>query len=845
MIGRTISHYRIVEKIGEGGMGVVYKAEDTKLKRFVALKFLPPHLTGDPDSVARFEREAQAAAALNHPNIITVHEIGEYEHQVYIGMEYVEGRTLREMVRDKPLPLAQALDIAIQIGEGLAKAHKARIVHRDLKPDNVLVDDDGRVKILDFGLAKLRGVTKLTKESSTLGTVAYMSPEQALGKDVDHRTDIWSLGVILYEMTSGRAPFRGDYAEAVHYSIINEMPEPLTGLRTGVPLDLERFVDKAMAKNPRDRYPHVEDLVVDLRGLKRELEGASAGASRSRAPGATRPARRGRLFGGIAAVLVLVAAAAYFLRPRESAAPDRKSIAVLPFQNLSAEPENEYFSDGITEDIIAQLSKIEDLRVISRTSIMRYKGTDQSLRDIGKELGVAVILEGSVRRAGDRVRIVSQLIDARTDEHLWAETYDRQLSDIFAIQSDVARNIAAALEAALTPDEQTRIASQPTRNMAAYDYYLRGRDAYNKYRREEMENAVYLFKKALEEDPNLALAHAGLADAYGQRVMRFGYAEVWTDSAIAAAQTAIALDAHSAEGYKALGLAYTNRGWMGKAIAAQQKAVEYNPNYAPAVANLGFNYSVTGRPGEGVYWLRRSMALEPIPSGIDHILMGHAFITLDMPDLARRWFESGKAIRPDLPHARFGLVLVAVLQNDIDAARTEAEDFIQLRPQSGEGHSMNGYLELLAGDLDAARESFERGIELAPPVEYMMSARMYVGYVMLQTGHADEGREVLEETIAERMSWIDRGDDDPATRYEIACAAAALGQKDEAYRWLERAIDHGFVMARVAEGEPPLATLRDEPRFQDMMAALRAKVASMRERVVENGWASPPADILP
>ncbi|MDH3196825.1 MAG: protein kinase [Candidatus Krumholzibacteria bacterium] len=845
MIGRTISHYRIVEKIGEGGMGAVYKAEDTKLKRFVALKFLPPHLTGDPDAVARFEREAQAAAALNHPNIITVHEIGEYERQVYIGMEYVEGRTLREMIHDKPLPLAQALDIAIQIGEGLAKAHKAQIVHRDLKPDNVLIDNDGRVKILDFGLAKLRGVTKLTKESSTLGTVAYMSPEQALGKDVDHRTDIWSLGVILYEMTSGRAPFRGQYAEAVHYSIINEMPEPLTGLRTGVPLDMERFVDKAMAKNPRDRYPHIEDLVVDLRGLKRELEGASAGASRSHAPGAARPARRTRLFGAIAAVLVLVAVAAYFLRPRESASPDRKSIAVLPFQNLSAEPENEYFSDGITEDIITQLSKIADLRVISRTSIMRYKGSDQSLRDIGKELGVATILEGSVRRAGDRVRIVSQLIDVRTDEHLWAETYDRQLSDIFAIQSDVARNIAAALEAALTPDERTRIASPPTRNMAAYDYYLRGRDAYNKYRQEEMDNAVYLFKQALEEDPGFALAYAGLADAYAQQVMRFGYAAAWTDSALSAAQTAIALDAHSAEGYKALGLAYQDRGWMGKAIAAQQKAVEYNPNYAPAVANLGFLYSLTGRPDEGVYWLRRSMALEPVPSGIDYILMGYAFITLDMPDVARQWFERGKTIRPDLSHPRFGLVMVSVLRNDIDAARTEAEDYIQLRPQSGDGHSMKGYLALFSGDLHAARVSFERSLGLALAAKDQSFSRMHIGYVMLHTGHADEGREVLEETIAERISWIDRGDEDPETRYFAACAAAALGQKDEAYHWLEQAIDYGFIIARRAEREPLLATLRDEQRFQEMMAALQAKVAKMRERVVENGWATPPADALP
>jgi serine/threonine protein kinase len=390
MIGQTVAHYRIIEKIGEGGMGVVYKAEDTRLKREVALKLLPPHLTTDPTSVNRFEREAQAAAALNHPNIITIHDVGEHGGHEYICMEYVPGSTVRETMAGNPLPLERCLGIAVQIGAGLAKAHHAGIVHRDLKPDNIQIDSDGNVKILDFGLAKLRGAVKLTEHGSTMGTMGYMSPEQVRGHDVDRRTDIWSLGVILYEMITGRPPFKAAFAEATQYAILNETPQPITGLRTGVPVELETAITKAMAKNPGERYQHIDDFLVDLKHTNSSIASTMVSSPAI-------PQQKSRVpWVPIVAVISVLGVGGMMLRGMRSDTPtvatsvtSQQSIAVLPFENLTADPENEYFSDGITEDIITHLSKIRDLKVISRTSVKRYKQTTKSLREIGTELGVA------------------------------------------------------------------------------------------------------------------------------------------------------------------------------------------------------------------------------------------------------------------------------------------------------------------------------------------------------------------------------------------------------------------------------------------------------------------------
>ena len=511
MIGRTISHYKILEKLGEGGMGVVYKAEDTKLKRTVALKFLPQELTQDDEAKERFVHEAQAASALQHNNVSTIHEIDETdEGQMFICMDYYEGEALNEKIKSGPVKIEEALDIAIQVAQGLNKAHKKGIVHRDIKSGNILVTEDGVVKILDFGLAKLRGQTKLTKEGTTLGTAAYMSPEQARGEEVDHRTDIWSLSVVLYEMLTGQLPFKGEYEQAVIYSILNDEPEPMTGLRTGVPMELERIMNKALLKNAGERYQHVDEMLVDLRSTTRDLELGKTEKEQV----SVKPSQKKRtyIFGGIAGLFLLALIILYFFFPSKPPSIERKSIAVLPFKNMVPDPENEWFSDGITEDIITQLSKIGDLKVISRTSIMLYKDSRKNLREIGKELSVATILEGSVRRADNRVRIVSQLVDARTDKHIWAETYDRELSDVFAIQSDVAQQIARALKATLSPEEKERIEQKPTDNLEAYDYFLQGREyAERVSEKKDLEIAIDLLEKAVKADPDFAEAYASMA----------------------------------------------------------------------------------------------------------------------------------------------------------------------------------------------------------------------------------------------------------------------------------------------------------------------------------------------
>ncbi|MBL7075535.1 protein kinase, partial [candidate division KSB1 bacterium] len=420
MIGKTISHYKILEKLGEGGMGVVYKAEDIKLKRTVALKFLPPELTRDEETKERFIHEAQAASALQHNNVSTIHEIDETdEGQMFICMDYYEGETLKDKIKHGPLKIEEALNIAVQVAKGLEKAHEQGIVHRDIKPANIMITNDGVVKIVDFGLAKLAGQTGLTRNDTTMGTVSYMSPEQTRGEGVDHRTDIWSLGVVLYEMITGQLPFKGEYEQAVIYSILNEDPEPVKALRTGIPMELERILNKALLKNAGERYQLVDKMLDDMRWLQKSLE-----------------------IGIIEQRLTKIVS------------PYRCRIAVLPLTNISPNPEDEYFADGMTEELISTLSKINELRVIARTSIMQYKNIAKSVAEIGRELKVGNVLEGSIRKAANKLRITVQLIDSQSQEYLWSQDYDREFKDIFTIQSDIAHRVADALRVQLMGGEQ-------------------------------------------------------------------------------------------------------------------------------------------------------------------------------------------------------------------------------------------------------------------------------------------------------------------------------------------------------------------------------------------------------
>ncbi len=578
-------------------MGEVYRARDPRLSRDVAIKVLPASFSNDPDRLRRFELEARAAGVLNHPNIIAVYDVGSHEGAPYVVSELLEGETLREVLADGRLPPRQAIDFALQMAQGLAAAHDKGIVHRDLKPENLFITKDGRVKILDFGLAKLTRpeteagplteaptATAGTEPGVVMGTLDYMAPEQVRGKPADVRSDIFSFGAILYEMLSGRRAFRRDSAADTMSAILKEDPPDISPAKRDISPALERIIRHCLEKKPEQRFHSAHDLAFDL----------SAAASESGLTRPRLPARTPLLWAGAALIALVAVLAVLLLRTRGNqglrpgaAAPDRKSIAVLPFQNLSPDPENAFFADGMTEDILTQLAKIRDLKVISRTSVMRYKGTQKPLREIAAELSVATVLEGSVRRAGDRVRIVGQLVDARTDQHLWAETYDREIKDVFAIQSEVAQQIAAALKATLSPAEKKRIEQSPTQDLAAYDLYLKGRELYNRYRKTDNEAAIELFQKALELDPAFALGYAGLGDAYAQRALRFGFPQSWLDTSLEVSRKAIALNPELAEGYKALGLAYQAKGKYRESLDATRRAAEINPNYAAAVGNVG------------------------------------------------------------------------------------------------------------------------------------------------------------------------------------------------------------------------------------------------------------------
>ncbi|MCK6562089.1 protein kinase [candidate division KSB1 bacterium] len=810
MIGQTISHYKIIEKLGGGGMGVVYKAEDTKLKRLVALKFLPPELTRDEEAKERFIHEAQAAAALDHPNICDIHEIGETEEgQLFIVMAYYAGETLKKQMARGKLQVAEVIDIAIQVAQGLAKAHEHGMTHRDIKPANIMVTSEGAAKIVDFGLAKLAGQVQLTKAGTTLGTAAYMSPEQTHGQDVDHRADIWAFGVVLYEMLTGQLPFKGEYEQAIIYSILNETPHPIASLRANVPPELERIVNLCLAKKATDRYQQMTELLADLRALKQSLE---YGASQRSLAGSAQPPRKlAYLYG--AGVVVLALLVGYVVFIPKTPTIDRKSIAVLPFSNLSESKEDEYFSDGITEDVITQLTKIADLKVISRTSVMQYKGVDKNIPDIGKKLDVATVLEGSVRRAGNQVRIAAQLIDTHDEGLLWAETYDKEMADIFVIQSEIAVQIAMALKVKLSSPEKKQIEKKPTGNITAYDYYLKGREYYYRHYREAYEMAGGFFVKALELDSTFALAYAGLADVCAQRES--------ADSAITLSRRAIAMDARLPEAYRSLGLAYYYKGWMQKSLEASLHAIRLNANHFPAIVNVGWVLIETN-PVEALPWFKKAFMLDPT-TATSASAIGTAYMVLGDEANAEKWFKQSIEIAPDYWRNYLKLWQLYSRGGRYDAAKEIEQKLLANAPNYLQA---TGLSYLLDHNYVQAKEYYEKTVSIDPKFRSLDLAYFYK-----KTGKEGEAQKIFDLFTKRCQANIERGNERYWPRYDMARISAALNRKAEAYEWLQKAIDAGWIEYRWGMTDPLLENLHNDKRFRQMMAHVKAKVDQMRQQV--------------
>ncbi len=885
LIGETIGHYRILRRIGAGSMGEVYLATDINVRRNAAVKVLPPHLTGNIQRLRRFEQEARAIAGLNHPNVMTIYEVGADKSRRYIVSELIDGETLHERLVRGGMELSEALEIAIQVANALAAAHSAGIVHRDIKPQNIMLRPDGYVKVLDFGIAKLaeREVPpeELTDEALTLvetnvgsilGTVRYMSPEQARGAPVDKHTDIWSLGVVLYEMITGYAPFTGETARELMSSILEKEPPPLVRYFKDVPPELQQIVTKALQKNPEERYQKASEIIEPLRQLRHRMEVA---AELEQSAAANRWLRSVRSPLGLAVtsmlIVTLIVLALGWLKPGLSSPPE-KSIAVLPFQNLSADTQNSYFADGVQDEILTDLAKIADLKVISRTSVMQYKTSRaRNLRDIGRQLGVANVVEGSVRRSGNRVRVNAQLIDARNDGHLWGNSYDREVTDVFTIQNEIAKAIAAELQVKLSPAEQKAMEGVPTKDVRAFDLYTRAKNllvetTLSSDAKADLHQAAELLNQAVARDTSFFQAYCELA--YTNDALYFsGYDHTSARLALAeaAVETASRLDPDAGETHLAKAWNFYS-GYLNydAALAELEAARQTLPNDSRIPQLSGFIQRRQGRWEKSTRNLERAISLDPRNVyTLQQIALSYDYLrqyvdeksALDrtlaiMPDdidskIGRAWMEVNwhadtrplrsaiDSIRSTNPAAMSRIadawLFCAFSERDADSA-TDALVFAEEKPHVSSDNValsrlfLQGVIARMTNDEAKAQSAFTAA---RAEQEKTVQAQPGYGPAMCLLGLIDAGLGRKEEALREGRQAIallpveKDAINGPAMIKYVAMIAAWVGENDVACEEIERALRYpSFLAYGQLRLLPFWDPLRGDPRFEKIVASV-------------------------